>query len=161
VANEHEVVQRIDAQESSCVSRVQHLIADCKPAEQPAQVALRGWAEVELRLLDEDDEAAYARVDERRDGSDEREPAVLGVAVVAHDPHRARRLVVGRCEQRRRAEARRKVERRRRSLAVEVQRAGRPRVEKERAAPALGLDMNARMAARDVTARRHRRGGLE
>jgi len=90
VANEHEVGQRVDAEEGRSVGRVEHLVAHGEAAEQPAQVTLRGRAEVELRLLDEDDEPADACIGQRRDRSDQREPSILGVAVVADESHRAR-----------------------------------------------------------------------
>ena len=59
--------------------RVEHLVAAARGelAQQAVQVTLRGRAQVELRLLDQDDEPAHARLDERGDRADEREPAVV------------------------------------------------------------------------------------
>ena len=123
-------------------------------------MTLRRGAEVELRLLDQDHEAAHARLDECSERADERQPAVLG-ALGTDDADRALRRRIGRREEGRRSQVGREEEGVRRALAVQVQRLGRLRVEEQGAAPDLGFHVHALLATRDVLARRHGRSGLE
>ena len=148
VAHEHELVELVDAEKDRRVGGVEDLVAAAarEGAQQPVQVALRRRAEVELRLLDQDHEAAHARLDERGEGANERQSAVLG-ALAADDADRALRRRVGRCEQRRRSQVGREEQRVRRPLAVQVQRLGRLRVEEQRAAADDGFHVHPLLAA--------------
>src|SRR5437764_842908 len=61
VAHERELLQSVDTEEHRRVCRVQDLVPALRElAEHPVQVTLEVRAEVELRLLDEQDEAAEA-----------------------------------------------------------------------------------------------------
>ena len=100
VAHEHELLEPVDAEEDRRVGRVQHLVAAAcgETVQLRVQVALRRRAQVELRLLDQDHVAADARVGERCDRADERQPAVLGPPLL-DDRHGALRVAIGRREQ--------------------------------------------------------------
>ena len=125
------------------------------------QVPLRGRAQVELGLLDQDHEAADACVDERRDRADERQPAVLGSSRFAHDADRAlrRRSVGASSDVGRRLAGKNSAGGAPSRFRLSV--AGRPRVEEERPPPTVRLDVDARVPVRDVVAGRHRRRRLE
>src|SRR5947207_5471449 len=129
---------------------------------------LRVRAQVELRLLDQEHEALQVRGDETLHAHHELEAAVGGGPVLLGErrPQELRDLggpgARGRRDHRARAQVRRQEEHRRRAGPVEVERVGRPRVEEDRAAVELRLQVDPpRRAARDVVDRRRRRGRLE
>ena len=157
VAHEHELLEPVDPEEDGRVGRVEHLVAPAfgQAMELRVQVSLRRRAQVQLRLLDQDHMAADPSVGERCDRADERQPAVLRLLIL-NDRRGALRLAVGRREQRRRPEVGREEQRRRRAFAVQVQRPRRTRVEEERPAARVGLDVNPQVPVGDVGDRRHR-----
>ena len=152
--------------------RVEDLVAALRELAQHAvEVPLRVRAQVELRLLDQQDEAAQVRREQalhapRRAASP---PSACGPVMLGE-----RRLeelgdvgcarAGGRRDERPRAEVRRQEEHRRRARAVEVERVGRA-WRRGRSSPLLELrlEVDAPRACRrgDVVDRRRRRRGLE
>ena len=91
-------VEPVDAEEDGRVGRVEHLVAAARgeAVELRVQVALRGRAQVELRLLDQDHVAADARVGERGDRRGRATGPPSSVCSLLHDRRGALRLAVGR-----------------------------------------------------------------
>ena len=170
VTDERELLELVDAEEHRRVRRVEDLVARLREIPQKAvEVALGMWAEIELRLLDQEHEVAKVRADEPLHARHEREsPVRLGPVMI--DERRLEELgdlgsapPGGRCHERPGAEVRRQEEHRRRPCAVEVERVGRLGVEEDRALGDVRLeaDPSSGAVAGDVVDGRRRRGGLE
>ena len=170
VSHEREVFDAVDAEEDRSVGRVEDLVAAMRElAHDTEEVPLQVRAQVELRLLDEEDEAAQVRREQSFHPRDELQaavrlrPVVLGVRRLEELGDVGRPDTGGGRDEVPRAQVRRQEEHGGRAGAVQVERVGRRRVEEDRVALLeLGLQMDApRRAARDVLDRRRRCGSLE